>query len=72
LRRPGLQRLRRLRRLRLRLPVLGRLPHLLSQTAFRLLYKIIIGRVRRGRPGQSVFSLQCGPHTRSDAAAHVG
>ena len=37
LRRPGLQRLRRrLRRLRLRLSVLGWLPHLLSQTAFQL------------------------------------
>jgi hypothetical protein len=39
LRRPRLQRLRRLRwlrRLRLRLSVLGRLPHLLSQTAFQL------------------------------------
>jgi hypothetical protein len=37
LRWPGLQRLRRrLRRLRLRLPVLGSLPDLLSQTAFRL------------------------------------
>jgi hypothetical protein len=31
-----LQRLRRLRWLRLRLPFLGRLPHLLSQTGFRL------------------------------------
>ena len=33
---------------------------------------LIIGRVRHGRPGQSMFSLQCGPHTRSGAAAHVG
>jgi hypothetical protein len=28
------------------------------------------GRVRQGRPGQSVFSLQCGPHTRGGAPAH--
>ena len=33
---------------------------------------LIIGRVRHGRPGQSMFSLQCGPHTRSGAAAHAG
>jgi hypothetical protein len=33
---------------------------------------LIIGRVRHGRPGQSMFSLQCGPHTRSGAAAHDG
>ena len=33
---------------------------------------LMIGRVRHGRPGQSMFSLQCGPHTRSGAAAHVG
>ena len=28
------------------------------------------GRVRQGRPGQSMFSLQCGPHTRGGAPAH--
>jgi len=33
---------------------------------------LIIGRVRHGRPGQSMFSLQCGPHTRNGAAAHDG
>ena len=68
----GLQRLRRLRRLRLRAACPGELAACAKPGRFPItLTNSHHGRVRQGRPGQSMFSCSAGA-SRGGAAAHDG